>query len=249
MKSHGIALLQPALLLALVLASGCAPTSATKEEGVAAPSFSWAPPATATPASAGVTFAIVGAAYSETQSWAGQWPFTDFSKNMALDFQQLVAARGFTVKGPFATYDELAYPDKKGSDLVLQPSLDVRLSTNNVEAKKNIKILGGETYSLEGDATVSGRVTLFLKESLSKEQMWVKSIELPQSTVHWEGSREYQAPPAGVDFSDPAVTKALGKTMETYYHTVMEAAWKYLDPEEMRGVKKQADEIKAKKVY
>ncbi len=33
--------------------------------------------------------------------------------------------------------------------------------------------------------------------------------------------------------------------MEICYRTVMEAAWKYLDPEEMRGVKKQADEIKA----
>lgn len=228
---------------------GCAPRSTTKEEGAAPPTFSWTPPTTATAASAGVTFAIVGAAYSENQPWAGQWPFTDFSKNMALDFQQLVAARGFTVKGPFASYDEMAYPDKKGSDLVLQPTLDVQIGATNVRSTTNIKILGTNTYSLEGDATVSGRVTLFLKESLSKEQMWVKSIQLPPSTVHWEGSNEYQTPPTTADLSDPAITKLLGKTMETYYHTVMEAAWKYLDPEEMRGVKKQADEIKAKKVY
>jgi hypothetical protein len=237
------------VLTLIICLIGCAPQSATKEVTAPPPTFAWTPPTTATPTSAGVTFAIVGASYSESQPWAGLWPFTDFSKNMALDFQQLVAARGFTVKGPFVSYDELAYSDKKGSDLVLQPTLDVRVSLNNVKNERHIRLIGDDYYTMEGDATVSGRVTLYMKESLSKEQMWVKSIELPPNSVHWQGSKQFATPQPGADFSDASVTQPLGKIMETYYHNVMETAWKYLDPEEMKGIKKQADEIKAKKVY
>lgn len=236
-------------IFAIFLIHGCTPKAATKEEAAYTPTFDYSPPTSATPASANVTFALVNATYSENQPWANQWPFTDFSKNMALDFQELLAARGFTVKGPFGSYDELAFPDKKGSDLVLQPALEVRFEVVNPKSKKHVGLLGPDTYSLQGDASVGGRVTLSMMESLSKERMWFKSIELPRNTVRWEGSKRYEAQPAGVDFSDPAISNSVGKVMETYYRTVMEAAWKYLDPEEMKLVKKQADEIKAKKVY
>lgn len=240
----------PMMLLTLVaFLGGCAPKQAASTPAVAPPTFAWTPPTTAVPASAGVTFALVGATYSENQPWTGLWPFTDFSRNMALDFQQLISARGFTVKGPFGSYDELAYPDKKGSDLVLQPSLDVRVEFSNLQRKENFRLIGDNTYSLEGDAAVTGRVTLALLESLTKERMWFKSIELTPSTVHWIGSKQYKSPPASVDFSDVSVTNPLGKTMEGAYRSVMEATWRYLDPEEMKLVKKQAEEIKAKKVY
>ena len=37
--------------------------------------------------------------------------------------------------------------------------------------------------------------------------------------------------------------------MEEFYKKVMQAAWNYLDPEEMTIVRKQTEEIKKKKVY
>ncbi|MBI1805662.1 MAG: hypothetical protein HYR76_01270 [Ignavibacteria bacterium] len=227
---------------------GCAP-KATKSEQAYVPSFHFTPTANAPVASAEVTFAVVNASYSENQPWTTVWPFTDFSKNMGLDFQQILSARGFTVKGPFGSYDELTFPDKKGSDLVLQPTLDVRLDIVNPEARKHVGILGPDSYTLNGQAAIGGRITLALTESLSKERMWFKSIDIPREVVSWEGEKEYPAPPNGVDPNDAGITKVLGPKLEAIYTKVMQAAWNYLDPEEMKLVKKQAEEIKKKKVY
>jgi hypothetical protein len=244
-----------AALLGIVILQGCAIQTATKKEEPAyvPPSFSFTPPSTAPAGSADVTFAIVNASYSENQPWTGEWPFTDVSKNMSLDFQQIVSARGFSVRGPFASYDEMTFPDKKGSDLVLQPTLEIRLDIRNVRYNEIrpplLSLQTRSTYSLRGNAVISGRVTLSLMESLSKERMWFKSVELAQTAIPIEGEKAYWTPPGGVDLSDPGIAKPLGKTMEALYAKVMQAAWNYLDPGEMRLVKKQAEEVKKKKVY
>lgn len=238
------------LVVLAILIQGCATTSATKEGSSAyVPSFDFTPPTTAAPGSADVVFAIVNASYAENQPWMQVWPFTDVSRNMGNDFQEIVSARGFNVRGPFATYDEITFPDKKASDLVLVPTLEIRLDIISPQVKKHINILGPDSYTVNGQAAVSGRVTLSLMESLSKERMWFKSVELQRTVVPFEGEKEYTAPPAGVDPSDPGISKPLGTTMETFYKKVMQAAWNYLDPEEMKIVKKQAEEIKKKKVY
>lgn len=242
-----------AVLVGILILQGCTPKTATKQEPAYVPIFKYSPPATATPASANVTFAIVNATYSENQPWTTQWPFTDFSKNMALDFQELISARGFTVRGPFRSYEEMAYPDKKGTDLVLQPTLDVKVD----ESKQTLgeEGLWDKKFYLEGDLIISGRVTFSLTESLSKERMWFKSVEIPMTTVPYKVykyNRNEVRPDLVIrtlDYSDPGLSQPLGKTLERVYKQVMETAWKYLDPGEMAIVKKQADEIKAKKVY
>jgi len=228
---------------------GCATKATREEEKAYVPSFHFTPASSAPAASAEVTFAVVNASYSENQPWTTIWPFSDFSKNMALDFQQILSARGFTVKGPFGSYDELTFPDKKGSDLVLQLTLEVRLDIINPVARKHIGIWSPDSYSINGQAAIGGRVTLSLMESLSKERMWFKSIEIPREVVSFEGEKEYPAPPSGIDLSDPGIAKSLGPKLEALYTKVMQASWNYLDPGEMQLVKKQADEIKKKKVY
>jgi hypothetical protein len=236
-------------LLAVFFIQGCTPQGATMKETSYVPTFKYSPPTTSAPASANVTFAIVNATYSENQPWTSQSPFNDFSRNMALDFQELLAARGFTVKGPFSSYDELAYPDKKGSDLVLQPSLEVKLDESNMKVHEQVNLLGPNTFYYEGSIVISGRVTLSLMEPLSKERMWFKSVEIPRTVVACKSAYATVQYPVAVNYSDKGIATSLGKSMEAVYKKVMEAAWKYLDPGEMAIVKKQADEIKAKKVY
>lgn len=228
---------------------GCAPKATKNEETAYVPSFHFTPASSAAAGSADVTFALVNASYSENKPWTSVWPFTDFSKNMSLDFQQLLSARGFTVRGPFGSYDEMTFPDKKGSDLVLQPTLEVSLDIIEPKYKEHINILGSNTYSLVGQAAIGGRITLSLMESLSKERMWFKSIDVPREVVSWEGEKEYNAPPNGADLSDPGIIKPLGPKLERLYAKIMQNAWSYLDPEEMKLIKKQAEEIKKKKIY
>jgi hypothetical protein len=226
------------------------------------PTFDYTPPSAASPGTAEVTFALVNAKYSEDQPWIKYSPFTEFSKNLNLDFQEALSARGFTVRGPFKTYDDMTFPDKKGSDLVLQPILEVHV-------KKDLyyeKIFLRASYKLKGSVTIGGRVTLSLTESLSNERMWFKSIELtdvrvpivgqtvyPGNTLGLTRPEEYtevvNATNTNINWSDPDIVNALGKPLEETYSKLMQMAWDYLDPEEMALVKKQAEEIKKKKVY
>lgn len=246
MKFWSLHVLAAVAIIALI---GCSTGAIQKQESEYVPSFDFTPPSTAPAGSADVTFAIVNASYSETQGWTQVYPFTEVSRNMGLDFQEIVSARGYTVRGPLNTYDEMAFPDKKGSDLVLEPRLEIRLEIINPKNHRHVQIIGNDEYSMSSEAALSGRVTLSLNESLSRERMWFKSVELSRVVVPWQGEKRYTGPLNQVDISDPGITKPLAKPMEDFYKKVMEAAWKYLDPEEMRIVKKQAEDIKKKKVY
>jgi hypothetical protein len=244
------ALLINLFIITSLVYQGCSGSTTVKEETTYTPSFKFTPSSNATPGSAEVTFAIVGASYSDKEPWTQEWPFPDFSDRMSLDFQEILSARGFTVRGPYKIYDEMTFPDKKGSDLVLEPNLKIEFN-GTTNAKKNFNILGGpDTYSLNGTMTISGRVTLSLLESLSKERMWFKSIELSPISFNWESDKDYTTPnPGYIDNREPGVSKPLGLALESFYKQIMETSWKYLDPEEMKIVKKQSEEIRAKKVY
>ncbi len=233
----------------LMFFQGCSMKSTVKEEATYNPSFQFTPPNNSTPGSAEVTFAIVGASFTDKEPWTQEWPLPVFSERMSLDFQQILSARGYTVRGPFKLYDEMAFPDKKGSDLVLEPSLDVQLEKTTTDHSTNINLLSSskDTYNLSGEGILSGRVTLALLESLSKERMWFKSIELTPVSFKWESNKDYKSPNAYIENRD--ISKPLGQALENIYKQIMEASWKYLDPEEMKIVKRQAEEIKAKKVY
>jgi len=158
-------------VVALIVWDGCSTPSSTQKETQYVPSFDFTPPSTAAPGSATVTFAIVNVLYSEMQPWTGVYPFTEVSRNMGLDFQEIVSARGFNVRGPFNTYDEITFPDKNASDLVLEPKLEIRLEILNPKNHRHVQIIGPDEYSMSGQAAISGRVTLSLMESLSRERM------------------------------------------------------------------------------
>ena len=51
--------------------------------------------------------------------------FKDFSDKMGIDFEEAMTARGFTLKGPFNSIDEVVYSDKKSSDLLLTIEIDL----------------------------------------------------------------------------------------------------------------------------
>lgn len=225
-------------------------SSAKKPEPVRPPQFEFTPPSIAAPNSANVTFALVDAGYSETEPWTMVAPFSSFSKSLSSDFQEILAARGFTVRGPFQTYDEMTFPDKKGSDLILQPELAV-----TVDPRTEL-VQGFGRKRVDADLTIDGRVTLSVRESLTGERMWLKSIGLTPETVHCEGNfydSDAQIPASALTaaafLNNPDCARLVGPVLERYFTSVMDASWRYLEPEEMQMVKKQSNEIKTKKVY
>lgn len=234
--------------LLLLAVAGCVTTKTAQKQSYV-PRFDYLPPSSQAADTNSVTFGLVAAHYADDQPWTGVWPFSQFSENMGLDFQEMLVARGYRVKGPFHTVDEMTYPDKKGCDLILTPTIHVSVQMSELRNEQVITIFGPDQYKMQGVAHLSGRVTLSLEESLTGERMWLKSIELPTSSVAWEGEKKYEYPPSAVDPTDSGIAQSLGPQMEQYYNEVLQTAWNHLDPEEMNAITQQTVELRAKKVY
>lgn len=168
--------------------------------------FEYAPNEVAVPGSADVTFAVI-----DTQVNIGgsdgstETPFfIDFASSLTKDFMEILTARGFGIRGPFNTYDEMNFPDKNGSDLILTAKFEINPDMSRVPL---LIYSHGASFYLnpfkETIVTVKGRIDLVLSESLTNEKMWTKSVpitpfrvslpkltELPRSFWH-QPSRQF----------------------------------------------------------
>ena len=144
--------------VACLISIGCAPITQPPRETI---TFDYVPTTEAPPGSADVTFAVVGAkfivpTFQQTGSLqqgialpsAAPPPplFEGLVSNMTKDFSEVLTARGFTVKGVYRTLDEMIYPDKEGSDLILTARIEFRANTSRIQYKrdlKNVFLVGG----------------------------------------------------------------------------------------------------------
>ena len=273
-------ILMGSVLAGLVLA-GCETTAPVPATPRVQPSFNYTPVETASPGSADITFAVVDAMFDNPMmsvrmpdgDAAGARPavFEDFARSMAEDFNELILARGYTVRGPFRSHDELTYPEKRGSDLILTATVDFSPNFSGVTYSEQASLAGaladlssvisGETRREDSDAanvlvsgtiTIGTRITLVVSESVTNERMWAKSVNLPP--IRTEMSSEHSYPRREVSLENLLARENkfysdLGRALEAQYEDVMEATWNYLHPDEMRGVKRESLEVRERKVY
>jgi hypothetical protein len=268
-------------IIAVCLFAGCA-TPPPAPPPAPKVSFSWSKPGTcATSGSVPVTFAIVhprfvsvagtgsmldGAATRNYQLAAWMKPrqdmYDEFAASMRNDFLALLSCKGFTTKGPFTSYEEMVFPDRVGSDLILAPELDlrVRVQSEPVPPSFGSALLGAalrvntspDGAKLKGQATISGRITLSIRESVTDTRMWTRSIEVPSETFEFVSAREY--PPTAamlydeIVTGDPAFLEALGPKLLAVYGKALSAAWNYTSPQEMRLVKSQSQDPRKRAV-
>lgn len=250
-----------AVVLSVAVAGCVAPAVNTGPR--VAPSFDYTPTQRAEPRSANITFAVVGTDFETPVPL-----FERFSSSMAGDFAEILTARGYSIRGPFRTYDEMTFPDKEGSNLVLTATVDFTYDTSQLKpvAVGSVRgvvdaidaLLGGtdtasdSPFRIEGTVRVEGRVTLIVAESLTYEKMWTKSVDIQSIDVSFEGTQVYQstAPDlAGVLEHESQFYTDLGRALEGQYVEIMERTHSYLDPREMALVDRQADSLRERKRY
>lgn len=130
--------------IACLISIGCAPITQPPRETI---TFDYTPTTEAPPGSADVSFAIVGTQFVVTsnnpQNMSPQqsillpsdpmpFLFRRLVSNMTKDLEEVLAARGFNIKGSFPTLDEMIYPDKEGSDLILTAKVKFRVNRNTI---------------------------------------------------------------------------------------------------------------------
>jgi hypothetical protein len=248
--------------LFVILFIGCAATpireqAAQQEEPAYVANFEYTPSSQVAPNSAGVTFGVGSVFYqSNSKTPWFTWPqFANLDKATKQDLSKLLAAKGFTVRGPFDSYDLIPYSDKKETDLYLVPTFE-------------ISVLGSkrEVYSINDvKFEVNGNITLQLREIVTRELMWSKTIPF----------KKFDSPPGLINFyrvtwenynpktfNDTKVKKFIkevelstkgkneaAKGIEKQYPELMDTISRLIDPEEMRIIKKQCQELRSKKGY
>ncbi|HXC49980.1 MAG TPA: hypothetical protein VN634_03790 [Candidatus Limnocylindrales bacterium] len=253
------------MLAATCLISGCMPMGPTEPPAPNyVPKFDFVPPSQAATGSAKVAFAVVDPQFPATaeSGFGHSRPpvLAKFQKSMGEDFQEVLNAHGFTTRGPFVTFDEMTFPDKQDTDLIIDAEIDLSFDDLGTAQACSIFVFPASCSS-SGSVQVGARMNLIVSESLTHEKMWTKRIELDGRQVSWRGTTrrpmlqspngfvEPPKPAFSANFSDPGFTNAVGPLLENYYGTIMDSAWKYLNPDEMASIKAKSKVIRTRKVY
>src|SRR5258706_14726377 len=92
--------------------------------------FDFRPPSRAQAGAAGIAIAIVKPTYVGKNPEYFVPPFNEMASSMGNDFEELLTAKGFTMRGPFGSRDEMVYNDKVNSSFVLEIGIDVNPQYN-----------------------------------------------------------------------------------------------------------------------
>ena len=214
--------------------------------------FDYLPSAKAPVGSVDITFAIVNTHF-ETPVPVPM--FKDFAENMTKDFQEILTGNGYRIKGLFKNHDEMTYPDKEGSNLVLMANIDFSSDTSQLKWN-NAEVLyksqeQSEYYRASGSITINCHINLILYESLTRERMWTKSLAITPLVVPLISHEKYpsEATLEGQLEEDNQFHADLGKALQSQYNEIMSKIEAYLDPREMKILNKQVQELRKMKVF
>lgn len=220
-----------------------------------------------------VTLGIVAPQFSSGSELYQQANRTDATVQAMLTamnatFGEVLSAKGFSITGPFDSFDEMTFPDKQGSDLVLIPTFDFQVSveTRNVRSKPVDSPNGGPTTRLiptvlttssgqeapppavqvcDAVVSVQGLIKFVAMEPLSQQSMWIKKIELQQADQTFAG-QEGEACDGTREHWSRDVQDAWVKAHETVFQSGMKMFDTYVNGEEFKRFKAQAAEAREK---
>lgn len=185
-------------------------------------------------------------------------------------FQKLITDKGFRFVGPYQSFDEITYTDKRDTYLAIIPSLDLKFS--KAAAQPNCS---GARCVEEGSFAISGDLSFKLVEPLTMQTFMTKRISLQDLDI----SKEYRAifdnpghnkndlvglalntafeqiekasnqgqvdNSKNIDTSD----KALAEAVNEFYAAAMGRIDTYLTPEEILSFSRDVEALKDRKRY
>jgi len=243
------------LATVLWLLAGCTPQRQTTTQPPVQripARFDFSPPSRAQVASAGVTIAIVRPIYVGKNPEYYIPPFNEMANSMGNDFEEMLTAKGFTVRGPFGSRDEMVYNDKLNSSFVLEIGIDIDPRYNRkyyAQTKtdwskvfdKSAATAQVKSYTIAGEITLAGNLVINAKSSQYGELLWKKNIALEPSSFTYKGLLTWNGVPTIAEElkQDNQVYNTLSTELEQFYLKALQLAWQQIDPEEMKTVAEQ----------
>lgn len=202
------------------------------------PRFEYSPPP-ATPGGASATFAVVEATFPAVSAL-----YQQFAQSLSRSLVKILTARGYSANGPFLTQADMSLADKKRSDLVLIPDVQIDWDVSRLAWQQGFGsgLLGvtGD-WRGKGDIAISIHLNLTLVESLSLENLWTKPIDIPAIIIPVKTKHTWSAtpvPPGRMLQVEDQIYNDVAHILEAEYKVILESAYRQLDPEELQGVKR-----------
>jgi hypothetical protein len=175
------------------------------------------------------------------------------NKALESSISEIIASKGFRLKGPYATFDDITYQDKKKIYLAFVPKIDFHIYN---------KVIHTKTYSLyshiDGVIQIGGNVIITMVEPLTGQVFVKRRINLSDFNIQEPYIYEEKlqtngendpitslmnnatAPKKLIDNTDVALTKAIN---EFYAKTVAKINT-YIDREEILSFKPDIMKLK-----
>jgi neuraminyllactose-binding hemagglutinin len=237
--------------------------------------FNYQTPPPAPPRSVDAAIIVVETEFWKSNVFSEQSyrPLGDgLARSMGNDLEKIVIAKGMTALGPYETYDEVVYGDKKTASLMLAPKLEIQVTVSYFGEPTRVREIdhagaGVDRMSRDFQMQVSGYLTLVMAEPLSREKMWLKKLEIPPMTMsgkeQWEAVAETEPTygffgevtghrTVGWHQGKPTYDgkpEALADAINSSYQTIMGKCWTMIDPQEVLDLKATAQEIRDQAEY
>ncbi len=214
--------------------------------------YDWTPPSVAPARSSEIALILINPVYMKGFENADEPTFRKFRENMATDFEELLVARGYSIRGPFNSYDEIVFRDKREADLIMEVeinfNMEAKQGTLKASADFGAAMVGmrRDKYYLDGELFLGGKINIILKEPSTQEKLWVKSVPLKNKTIPAKTEKYIDKNEV---FRDPNLLNALEAALDESYQSAMNLAWRYLEPAELKELKAQVKAIRERKTY
>jgi hypothetical protein len=219
--------------------------------------FDYKTPAIARTGSANILVNLVRPFYARNFTNSSSELFTGFRQFMGKDIEELLIDKGFRVKGPYDSFDDMVFEDRKDADIAIEIEIVPEFTARQGAWKKHQAITFNAAYqapiyySYNGTVSLIGKINITGYEPLSREKIWVKSVPIPaieniNITTH---NRLLGNNLSNEFYNDPNVYNSLGKALLEQYEGTFKKIDVQLDPREFETLKVQIKELKAKKGY
>ena len=101
--------------------------------------------------------------------------------------QDMVSSKGFKTKGPFASFDDIPFGDKKDIYLVAMPSIKIYF-----DQKRNSQACKGMVCTDNGQFTIGGELIYKMVEPLTGQSLMTKRVNLNEFSITRDYVKEYQ---------------------------------------------------------
>lgn len=207
------------------------------------PKFSYIPQKRDSVASTGLTIALLTPTFIDPEINKAGSPWKDFANSMVNDLEELLTSKGFKVRGPFASIDEMVFNDKQNSNFIVQVAIDLNIK-NDRKYKTGMNLLGSTlSYKVDkGDISMIGSVVLTAVSCFSGEKLWKKNLDVAEQNATYSGTVKWNGYPDFItEFKqDVALFNPVCKGLEEIYKNAFNILNKQFDKNEMLNISKEA---------